>query len=209
VSKSRLGPADWARAALDAIAEGGLRAAAVETLVPRVGASKGSFYWHFADHAALIAAAVALWEETATEALIRDLEKVRDPRERLRQLFTVAFGDAGAGRVEVALAADPEHPSIRATLYRVTVRRLAFVADAFVELGYTQSQARHRALVAYSSYLGFFAVRGGNPASVPVQGRSLTIFVSELLDMLTSPEGASARPVQVRSSSGARRRSPE
>ncbi|MDX6533337.1 MAG: hypothetical protein QOF68_1081, partial [Gaiellales bacterium] len=94
-------------------------------------------------------------------------------------------------------------------LYRVTVRRLAFVADAFVELGYTRSQARHRALVAYSSYLGFFAVRGGNPGSVPVQGRSLTIFVAELLDMLTSPEGSSARPVQVQPRSGARRRLPE
>jgi AcrR family transcriptional regulator len=209
VARPRLGPEDWAHAALEAIAEGGLRAAAVEALAPRVGASKGSFYWHFADQAALIAAAVALWEEIATEALIRELEAVQEPRERLRRLFVLAFGDASAGRVEVALMADPEHPSIRPTLYRITVRRLSFVADAFVQLGYTRSQARHRALAAYSSYLGLFAVRAGNSTAVPVAARSVSIFVTDLLDMLTSPAGSRAPSPPARSSSGGRRRSPE
>lgn len=103
----------------------------------------------------------------------------------------------------------PDHPSIRQTLYRVSVRRMGFVADAFTELGYSRPRARHRALVAYSSYLGFFAVRGGNPAAVPAGQRSLRLFVDELLDMLTSPDGLRAPGVAPRSSSGARPRSPE
>jgi AcrR family transcriptional regulator len=194
VPRRKLGPDDWARAALDAIADGGLRATAIEALAPRVGASKGSFYWHFPDHAALITAAVDMWEQTRTEAVIRELDVVVDPRERLRSLFTWAFGDATAGRVETALLAYPDHPSISPTLYRVTVRRLAFVTDAFAELGYSRSQARHRALVAYSAYLGFFVVRGGNPASVPAGPRSVQIFVAELIDMLTSPDGGGISP---------------
>jgi AcrR family transcriptional regulator len=189
VPRPRLGQEDWARAALEAIAEGGLSAAAVEALAPRVGASKGSFYWHYTDRASLIKAAMDLWEEQATEAVIRDLEVIVDARERLRRLFLHAFGDRLGGRIEVALMADPDNPSIRPTLFRVTVRRLAFVADAFEELGYNRSTARHRALIAYSSYLGFFAVRGGNPASVPARGRSLEIFVGELLEALTTPDG--------------------
>jgi AcrR family transcriptional regulator len=207
VSQRRLVPEDWARAALDAIAEGGLNAAAIEALAPRVGASKGSFYWHYADRAALIAASVVLWEESATETVIRDLEVVGDPRERLRQLFMRSFGDEAVGSIEVAFMSDREHPSIRPTLYRVTVRRLAFVADAFVELGFNRSQARHRALVAYSSYLGFFIVRGGSPASLPSGARSLSIFVAELLDMLTSPDRAGVPAPAKKSSSDARRRS--
>jgi len=206
--KPRLGPGDWALAALEAIAEGGLKAAAVEALAPRVGASKGSFYWHFADQAALITAAVGLWEENSTEAIIRELEPVEDARERLRRLFLWAFADQSAGRVEVALMSAPDHPSIRQTLYRVSVRRMGFVADAFIELGYSRARARHRALVAYSSYLGFFAVRGSNPAAIPAGPRSLQVFVEELLDMLTTPDGASAPPPPAPPSSGGRRRSP-
>src|SRR5437016_3886063 len=38
--------ADWIGAALDALARDGLRAVAVEPLAERLGATKGSFYWH-------------------------------------------------------------------------------------------------------------------------------------------------------------------
>ena len=63
-------PSDWARAALEAIAEGGMSAVTVEALGPKVGASKGSFYWHFQDRAALLEAALELWEEERTEAIM-------------------------------------------------------------------------------------------------------------------------------------------
>src|SRR5580698_155106 len=41
--------ADWIATALDAMARDGLRAVAVEPLAERLGATKGSFYWHFRD----------------------------------------------------------------------------------------------------------------------------------------------------------------
>src|SRR6266699_616553 len=56
--------ADWTGAALDALARDGLRAVAVEPLAERLGATKGSFYWHFRDRNALLEAAVAQWERT-------------------------------------------------------------------------------------------------------------------------------------------------
>ncbi|MGH3388225.1 MAG: TetR family transcriptional regulator, partial [Actinomadura sp.] len=43
--KTRLSRADWANAALEAIAEGGLAAVAIEPLATRLGTTKGSFYW--------------------------------------------------------------------------------------------------------------------------------------------------------------------
>jgi AcrR family transcriptional regulator len=39
-----LSPDDWARAALAAIARGGVGAVAVETVAAELGATKGSFY---------------------------------------------------------------------------------------------------------------------------------------------------------------------
>lgn len=56
---------DWVRAALFAIADGGAAAVAVEPLAARLGATKGSFYWHFRSREQLIAEALEFWEPTA------------------------------------------------------------------------------------------------------------------------------------------------
>src|SRR3954454_25212776 len=83
---------DWTRAALDALARGGLSAVAVEPLAKELGATKGSFYWHFADRSALIAAALALWEQRDTDAIIAAVDRADDATARLRNLLRLVFG---------------------------------------------------------------------------------------------------------------------
>ena len=56
VPEARLSTADWEAAALDALAENGLAGVAIEPLARRLGVTKGSFYWHFTDRDALLAA---------------------------------------------------------------------------------------------------------------------------------------------------------
>ena len=75
---------DWAAAALAAIADGGLAAVAVEPLAARLGTTKGSFYWHFANRDALLAAALALWEETTTTDVARPGRGPRRPDPAVR-----------------------------------------------------------------------------------------------------------------------------
>ena len=123
---------DWARAALEAMAAGGVSAVKVETLAPTLGATKGSFYWHFADRADLIEAAVALWEESETEAIIESLADADDPRDRLRRLFSIIFVHPELGTVDAALIAARDQPVIVEALRRVTDRRVGFIRDAFV-----------------------------------------------------------------------------
>ena len=90
VSKPRPGPltrSDWARAALAAIARGGIAAVAVESIAADLGATKGSFYWHFKNRDALIQAALDMWEQSRTESVIEALEREPDPAERLSKLL--------------------------------------------------------------------------------------------------------------------------
>jgi AcrR family transcriptional regulator len=184
MARSSLQVADWARVALEAIGEGGLGEVRVEALAPRLGASKGSFYWHFADRAALVDAALALWEREGTEAVIAEVERIEDPRARLRKLFETAFGHPGSGRVDAALAAHADDPVVGPVLRRVTERRLGFMAAAYRELGFTRAKARHRALAAYTAYLGLFAVRRAAPDAVP---RRLGPYLDDLLGLLDGP----------------------
>ena len=77
----------WCLAALERIAAGGTSSVSVEGLARELGVTKGSFYWHFSDRAALIEAALEHWAEIATHRLITELSGIDNPLERLSALF--------------------------------------------------------------------------------------------------------------------------
>ena len=138
--------ADWTEAALDALARGGLPAVAVEPLAKELGATKGSFYWHFADRQALVAATLELWERRDTDRVIAAIDETQDVETRLRNLLRLAFASVrdgsvgGAGTVELALQASATHPLVAPTLDRVTKARLAALTRLYTELGLSRAR---------------------------------------------------------------------
>src|SRR3954471_23093571 len=116
--RESLGPADWAEAALDALAQGGLSAVAVEPLAKSLGTTKGSFYWHFADRNALLEATLGLWEQRDTDQVLASIDETQDVGNRLRNLLRLAFMSVrsdtpgGAGAIELALQASAAHPLV-------------------------------------------------------------------------------------------------
>jgi AcrR family transcriptional regulator len=155
VRKTGLSPDDWARAALAAIARGGVGAVAVETIAAELGATKGSFYWHFKNRDALIQAALDRWEHGRTAAVIEELEQEPDPARRLRKLLTAAFELAPADRAEIALLANPDHPAAQRTVRRVAERRIAYIARQLEALGRKPADALDRAVLMYYMYVGY------------------------------------------------------
>ncbi|MGW7055426.1 TetR/AcrR family transcriptional regulator [Streptomyces sp. NPDC054887] len=182
--KPRLSARDWADAALAAIAEGGLAAVAVEPLAVRLGTTKGSFYWHFANREALIEAALARWAETATEAAITEIDGEPDPAVRIRRLFTEATASAVDDPLEVSLLATASHPQVAAALRRVTERRVDYVTRLFADLGFPEPEARRRGLLAYSVYLGHTQLGHAAPSVLP-RGDELGAYLASALDALT------------------------
>jgi AcrR family transcriptional regulator len=180
---------DWTAAALNALARGGLAAVAVEPLAKQLGTTKGSFYWHFADRNALIAAALERWEERDTGLVIEAIDRADDATTRLRSLLHLAFravraGDEpGAGSVELALQASATDPLVAATLRRVTERRLAYLTALFTELGMSPARARDRGLLAYSAFLGHAQLVHATPELLP-KGRVFDTHVGRVVDAL-------------------------
>jgi AcrR family transcriptional regulator len=183
-TKPRLTAEDWARAALEAIAVGGVSAVSVEALAPRVGASKGSFYWHYPDRAALVRAAVELWDRLSQEASA-EIATIQDPLQRLRYTLALGWGNPQAGRLEAALSRPDVPPGVRPILRRITERRIEVATQIFRDLGFPEDEARQRALLAYTSYIGFFAVAQMAPAAVPVPGSALDRYLDRHLELLT------------------------
>jgi AcrR family transcriptional regulator len=161
-ARTRLGvptrtAADWEEAALDRIAAGGLRSLAIPSLAEALGVTKGSFYWHFASLEALIDAALARWE-AADKETIEALARIESPAERLKAAFEEAMQLTRAQALYVALTATAEE-AVTATLKRVSRRRINFLASAFRELGLEAKEAKERALLTYTAYLGAFHLR--------------------------------------------------
>ena len=186
-TRSRLSRQAWVRAALDAIAEGGLAAVAVVPLAKRLGATKGSFYWHFPSREALIEAALADWEQSHTGAVIAEIEVAsHEPLEQLRLLFKRVTELAARDRIELALLATAGHPTVRPVLDRVTRRRIEFAAQLFERLGISRAEARRRALLAYSAYLGYAQLVHATPQLLPQTQAAKRAYLDDVLAALTA-----------------------
>ncbi|WUI02711.1 TetR/AcrR family transcriptional regulator [Spirillospora sp. NBC_00431] len=155
---TRLTADDWARAALDALAGGGLAAVAVEPLAVRLGATKGSFYWHFRNRRALLDAALALWERD-TETAIAALREIGDPARRMRTLLEHALADPVDAAISFRLISEADDPAVTEVARRVSVRRLEYMRSTLEELGVPSGLAHRRVVAGYGVYLGIAALR--------------------------------------------------
>jgi AcrR family transcriptional regulator len=158
-----LTPDDWAGAALAAIARGGIDAVAVETVAAELGATKGSFYWHFKNRDALIQAALDKWEQRRTEAVIEEFERESDPAIRLKKILEAGFESGRADRAEIALLANPEHPAAVRAVRRVAERRITYIAEQLEKLGWDSTDALDRAVVMYYVYVGYLQMAHVTP----------------------------------------------
>jgi AcrR family transcriptional regulator len=184
---ARLTRDDWTKAALRALADGGLPAVAIEPLAARLGATKGSAYWHFPNRDALLEATLERWEREHTEAVI-DLVEADSPAplERLRRLFATALNSDHPAHVELALLASADDPLVASALKRVTERRLGYLAMLFGQLGFTPAQARRRALLAHSIYLGQAQLIRSTPDVVPSSPAARRAHLDDALRTMTT-----------------------
>lgn len=155
-------PRAWAQAALDEIERAGVRALSVQAVARSLGVSKGGLYHHFAGRPALLAAALELWEEQRVTETAARFDAVADPRERLHGLLVHATVELRP-TVILQLMAAPHEPLVAAALERSSAARVAVLERTFLALGAGPELAGHRAVIAYSQYLGLAQLRAHAP----------------------------------------------
>ena len=183
----RLTRDDWITAALGAIADGGLAAVGVEPLAARLGATKGSFYWHIENRDALLEAAIGRWEKETTTDVIAEITASHDaPASQFQRLVVGVIERAEQDRVGPALLASTTHPAVSQALERVTTARLNLIATVFRRLGFTQAEARRRALLAYSAYLGHGQLAHSTPGVLPATRAGRRAYLTDAIHALTT-----------------------
>lgn len=161
---STLTAEDWTRAAGAALGRDGVDAIRVERLAAQLGVSKGSFYWHFADRAALLRSVLADWESRGTAAVIASVEE-EPAGARVAALLRFVFADHGTDGIEVNVRAwASRDPEVAAVVERVDTRRTEYVCATLIDAGVEAREAQRRARLGYRTLLGEFLLReSGSP----------------------------------------------
>ncbi len=191
----RLGRDDWLDAAHDAVAAGGFEAVRVLSLADALGITRGSFYWHFADHAELVAALIERWRERELEADRALAARVSDdPVDDLLRLLDAALARGGrdleAMRFELALRElGRQDPEVARMLVEVDGRRMAVLGAKFERLTGDAREARDLAALLY------VAVAGAHQALArPAAGAALRGYLREVIAEQLIRRRAGSRP---------------
>ncbi|MFM6993390.1 MAG: TetR/AcrR family transcriptional regulator [Rhodoferax sp.] len=172
---ARLNRDAWLDAAFSAAVEHGFDGVRVLSLADTLGVTRGSFYWHFKDHAALITALVERWlaresegnqrvENTVTDDPVKDLELLLDA--------ALAHGgeDLSNMRFELALRGlGRRDATVAAMLLKVDQERLALFAKKFARIAPDPKAARELATLFYLTIVGSFQALSRPQAAHPTK----------------------------------------
>ncbi len=159
-AKPRLGRADWLHAALVCLLNEGIDAVQITRLATTIGASRGSFYWHFKTRQELLDGLVDEWFAANSQ--------------RIAQVFQDAeFLDRGVLSF-FAIWADPEQFSppleqavrdwarlddqVLEIVRAEDTRRVEAISEFFQRFNYPSQEAIVRARVLYFAQVGYYAM---------------------------------------------------
>ncbi len=158
---TRLSVQDWLQAGYTLLAEQGVRALKVESLCQQVGATRGSFYWHFEDMDGYRAALVESWNEFLDHDRrgLSELDAL-PPRERLSATM-LALMSPQHWALERAMREWARTDPVAADNVRAADRRLIrSVAKAYADYGFSIDDARLRAEFTFATGIGLLHLAG-------------------------------------------------
>jgi AcrR family transcriptional regulator len=170
----RLTRDDWLDAAFVAVVEGGFDKLRVLMIAKALRVTRGSFYWHFADHAELLSALLERWRERQNliDAELRPRAGA-DAQADLEHVLEAALAHVGADlehmRFELALRGlGRREATVAQLLAEVDAMRLSLFEDKFQRLTGDPRSASELALLFYLAVVGCYQAlaRPGNPPQV-------------------------------------------
>jgi len=159
-TRKRLTRDDWIQAATQRLLAQGVEAVRIESLAESMSVSRGSFYWHFKNHAELLEAILIRWRETQTRGLMNRISKDRrlsaaDQLAKLRTLPPRSKATKDASELELAVRAWARRdPVARHIVEGVDRERIDFTTSLLVEAGTEPDEAQYQAITAYAYSLG-------------------------------------------------------
>ena len=151
----------WLEAAYEMLIEGGVEAVKILPLAKRLHLSRTSFYWHFADREALLAALIRRWRQKNTGNLIRQTEL---PAPTINAAVLNLFDcwvtpDLFDASLDLAMRNWARTDSaLRTAFDAADATRVAAIRVMFERHGYDAAEADIRANAIYLTQVGYIAL---------------------------------------------------
>ena len=171
---NRLSRDDWLDQAFWAVVAGGFENVKVLTIAEKLKVTRGSFYWHFSDHADLIRGLLLRWklQQTALDQKL-DSQRSGNPVKDLEDVVDAAFSQAGATlenlRFEQALRSLSHQNSEAAQmLVEIDTERMKLFESKFMAIVKDVKKARDLSALLYLAIVGSYQAlsRPVNPPNV-------------------------------------------
>jgi AcrR family transcriptional regulator len=177
----RLTRDDWLDEAFKAVVAGGFENVKVLTLAEKLKVTRGSFYWHFTDHADLIGSLLMRWKlaQLDLDARLKSHHS-GDALKDLEFVVDAAFLQAGSElenlRFEQAMRAlSHQHDDAAQLLVEVDAGRMDLFESKFLVLVKDTKKARDLAALLYLAIVGGYQAlsRPVNPPNIRAYLRGL------------------------------------
>ena len=178
----RLTRDNWLDEAFKAVVAGGFDNVKVLAIAEKLKVTRGSFYWHFTDHADLVGSLLMRWKLAQLE-LDEKLKSHRsdDPIKDLEFVVDAAFNQAGSELenllFEQALRALSHlHAGAAQLLVEVDAERINLFESKFLAIVKDKAKARDLAALLYLAIVG-----GYQALSRPVNPPNIRAYVQGLI----------------------------
>ena len=179
---TRLTRDNWLDEAFKAVVAGGFDNVKVLAIAEKLKVTRGSFYWHFTDHADLVGSLLMRWKLAQLE-LDEKLKSHRsdDPVKDLEFVVDAAFNQAGSELenllFEQALRALSHlHAGAAQLLVEVDTERINLFESKFLAIVKDKAKARDLAALLYLAIVG-----GYQALSRPVNPPNIRAYVQGLI----------------------------
>jgi len=179
---TRLTRDNWLDEAFKAVVAGGFVNVKVLAIAEKLKVTRGSFYWHFTDHADLVGSLLMRWKLAQLE-LDEKLKSHRsdDPIQDLEFVVDAAFNQAGSELenllFEQALRALSHlHAGAAQLLVEVDAERINLFESKFLAIVKDKAKARDLAALLYLAIVG-----GYQALSRPVNPPNIRAYVQGLI----------------------------
>lgn len=175
----RLTVDDWLEAGFGILAEDGVKGLKIDRLCRRVGATKGSFYWHFEHLDAYRSALASAWGEWRDEDhRAMDAQSSLPAGERLESMMALLISPR-QWTLERAMREWARTEQAVADAVRESDRRVQrAVRKAFSDAGFDDATARQRAEYTFAMGIGYLHLSDAPPgAGAEARAKQLAEFM--------------------------------
>jgi AcrR family transcriptional regulator len=171
---TRLKRDDWLDQAFWAVVAGGFENVKVLSIAEKLNVTRGSFYWHFSDHADLIASLLTRWklQQISLDQKL-DSQRSGNPVKDLEDVVDAAFTQAGATlenlRFEQALRAlSHQNTEAAQMLAEIDAERMKLFESKFIAIVKDAKKARDLSALLYLAIVGCYQAlsRPVNPPNI-------------------------------------------